>query len=319
MKAERRHELKHNELADWLTERVETVKPHATGVLLGIGVLVAIVLAISWYFSGENMAASRAWSQYFDAFNDLEPQKRLQSLATEQSGSKAAWWALAAVGDMNLAEGSSLLYTDRTDAQKRLDVAEQAYKQVEATDDIMLKNRARLGLARVYESTFKLEDARRYYEQVAASEKDSPLGKVAAENAKRLKDSREVAFLDWFATQKPKRPAPFPGMGGNLPNLPSDLPDRPNIGIPQGLGLENLGTGTPAEPPPSFPAPAGVTTPSPDATVPNSTVPDATVPDATKADTKPAEAKPGDVAPPSGTVPETAKPAEPGADEKKPE
>ena len=36
MKAERRHELKHNELADWLGERVETLKPHATGIAFGV-------------------------------------------------------------------------------------------------------------------------------------------------------------------------------------------------------------------------------------------------------------------------------------------
>jgi len=299
MKAERRQELKHNELADWLNERVETAKPHMTGVLLGIGVLVAIVLAMVWYFNGETAASSQAWSRYFEAFNDREPQKMLQSLAAEQSGSKAAWWALAAVGDLNLAEGASLLYSDRKEAQKRLEVAEQAYKQVEAADDAMLKSRAQLGLARVYESTFKTDEARKYYEQVAANEKDSPLGKAAAMDAKRLKDAREVAFLDWFATQTPKRPAPFPGVGGGLPGLPNDLPDRPDIGLPKSLGLDNLGTGAPAEPPPAFPAPAGT---------PASGEPgDAAKTEAPKSD----EAKPADATTPSATTPETAKPAEP--------
>jgi tetratricopeptide (TPR) repeat protein len=302
MKAERRHELKHNELSDWLGERMEAAKPHATGVLLGIGVLVAIVLASAWYFSGENVASSRAWSQYFDAFNDLEPQKRLQSLATDQAGSKAAWWAMASVGDMNLAEGTALLYSDRKDAQKKLELAEQAYKQVEAADDPMLKTRARLGLARVYESMFKPEEARKYYEQVAAEEKDSPLGKSAADSVKRLKNSRNVEFLDWFATQTPKRPAPFPGVGGGLPGLPNDLPERPNISLPTGLGLDSIGTGAPAEPPPAFPAPAGTTpaeTPSPEA-------PKA---DAPKAD----EAKPADASPDATKASSTA------AGEKKPE
>ena len=91
MKAERRHELKHNELADWLADSIQGVKPHATGVLVGLAVLAAIVLGSVWYFSGETAAASRAWSQYFYAFNERDPQKVLQNLATEQSGSKAAW------------------------------------------------------------------------------------------------------------------------------------------------------------------------------------------------------------------------------------
>ena len=139
MKAERRHELKHNELADWLGERVETLKPHATGIALGVILLFVLVLGGIWYFGGENQASAQAWSDYFSALNDREPQKVLQRLATEQSGSKAAWWALDALGDMNLGEGAGLLYSDRAEAQKRLEAAEQAYKQVEATDDPVLK------------------------------------------------------------------------------------------------------------------------------------------------------------------------------------
>jgi tetratricopeptide (TPR) repeat protein len=304
MKAERRHELKHNQLADWLEARIEGIRPHATGILLGLALLAAIILASAFYFSGETHASASAWSAYFDAFNDRDPQRVLQDLATKQSGSKAAWWAQAALGDMNLSEGTSLLYSDRKEAQKRLEAAEAAYKQVEQADDPMLKSRARLGLARVYESLFKPDDARKYYEQVAASEKDSPLGKQAAADAKRLKDSREIAFLDWFATQTPKRPVPFPGVGANVPNLPSDLPERPNLELPKSLGLDNIGTGAPSEPPPAFPSPLG-TSPAP-------VTPDAATSDATKA----GETKPADAPAPPATVPDTAKPAEPSPDAK---
>ena len=261
MKAERRHELKHNELSDWLGERMETLKPHATGILLGIGLLAAIVLGSVWYFSGESAAASRAWSQYFQAFSEREPQKVLQNLAEEQSGSKAAWWAVIAVGDMNLSEGAALLFTDRTEARKRLEAAREAYKKVELSDDPMLKTRARLGLAKVNESLCQPKEALKYYEMVATSEKDSAIGKAAAADARRMKDQREVDFLDWFAAQTPKRPAPFPGMGGGVPGLPNDLPERPNIDIPKGLGLDNIGTGVPAEPRPHCPQP-GLTTPA---------------------------------------------------------
>src|SRR6478672_8054634 len=73
MKAERRHELKHNELADWIGELTQGLKPHATGVLIGLVVLAAIVLGSIWYFSGETAAASRSWSQYFYAFSERDP------------------------------------------------------------------------------------------------------------------------------------------------------------------------------------------------------------------------------------------------------
>jgi hypothetical protein len=296
MKAERRHELKHNELADWLGERMEILKPHATGILLGVVLLVLLVLGGVLYFSGESRAAATAWSDYFGALNERDPQRALQELATKQSGSKAAWWALAAVGDMNLSQGAGLLYTDRSEATKHLDVAEKAYKQVEATDDPMLKSRARLGLAKVYESQCKPEEARKYYEMVARDQKDSAIGKAAAADATRMKDAREIEFLSWFAQQTPKRPAPLPGFGGGIPGLPNDLPERPDISLPTGFNLNNIGTGTPAEPAPSFPAPA--------ATTPATTSPDATPPE------QPA-------ATPAAPAPEVPKTAAPDATEKK--
>src|SRR5205823_2727018 len=161
-------------------------------------------------------------------------------------GSKAAWWALEAVGDMNLGEGAALLYSDRGVAQDRLNAAEKAYKQVEASDDPLLKSRARLGLAKVYESLCKPDEAYKYYKLVADSEKDSAIGKAATADAARMKDSREVAFLDWFAKQTPRRPAPMSGMGPNVPGLPKELSDRPDIEIPSSaLDLSKIGTGVP--------------------------------------------------------------------------
>jgi len=299
MKAERRHELKHNELADWIGQRVETFRPHAAGVALGVGLLVVIVLGSLWYFSGENAATARAWSQYFDAFSGREPQKVLQNLATEQSGSKAAWWALAAVGDMNLSEGAAMLHSDRNEARKHLEAAEQAYKKVELSDDPMLKSRARLGLAKVYESLCQPKEAKKYYEMVAAAAKDSAIGKAAAADAKRMDDSRNVAFLEWFANQTPKRPAPFPGMGGSVPGLPNDLPERPDISLPSSLGID-VGSANPAAPPPALPAPGGAAPPA-------DPQPEPAAPEAAKTtDAKPADA-PADA----------NKAAAPEADEKK--
>ena len=74
MKAERRHELKHNELADWLGERMEILKPHATGILLGVVLLVLLVLGGVLYFSGESRAAATAWSDYFGALNEEQDE-----------------------------------------------------------------------------------------------------------------------------------------------------------------------------------------------------------------------------------------------------
>jgi tetratricopeptide (TPR) repeat protein len=269
MKAEKRHELQQNELADWLGEQIEAAKPYGTTIAIVVfGGLLAIVLAIYLANAG-NPASAGAWSQYFAAFNDREPAVALQQLATEQPTSPVALWALQSVGDINLSQGSIQLFSDREEAKKMLGKAETAYKEVESkATDSMLKSRSRLGLAKLYEATNKPDEAKKYYQMVVDAEKESAIGKAAAQGVKRLSDPREVALLAWFDAQKPRKPAPFPGAGG-LPGLPNDLPERPDLSLPglgdplsgssstpgAGLNLEGLGTGKSETPGLEFPKP----------------------------------------------------------------
>ncbi len=294
MKSERRHELKHNELSDWLGEHLASYQPHATAILLGSVALFAAIIGSIWYFGGEDSAGARRWSRYFSAVNQREPMKVLEKLASEKSGSKADLWAHQALGDMQLSQGAAMLHTDRVEAQKLLQQAEASYKQVEKASDPMLRGRALLGLAKTYESLGKVEDARKYYELAAEASTSTAIKEAAVADAKRLKDSRQVAFLDWFSKQTPKRPAPLPGMGGGLPSLPGSLPDRPDIGPPSGLGLDNLGTGLPAEGTQGFPA-LGSTVP--EAAVPEGAKPEANEPTPKDGDAKPEAAKPSESKP----------------------
>jgi hypothetical protein len=257
MKSDRRHELQTNELADWLGQRIDELRPHAGAITLGIVAVVTLFIGGVWYFSGSSRGSARVWSDFFSAFNTREPAKALEKLAAEHIGTKPALWALQATGDMSLSQGAAQLFSDRAEAQKLLQKAETAYKQVEAaaTGDPLLQARARLGLAKVYESLCKPEDARKYYELVAETQKGTPLGELAAADVKRLKDERQLALLAWFAEQTPKKPAPVPGLGGGLPGLPGSLPDQPDIGLPGAGGLPPVGGLPPASGTESPPAP----------------------------------------------------------------
>jgi hypothetical protein len=289
MKAEKRHELQQNELADWLGEQIEAAKPYGwTIAFVAVGLLVAAFLGI-YLMNAGNPASSAAWSQYFAAFNDREPAVALKELAEQQPTSPAALWALQSVGDINLSQGSIQLFSDREEAKKMLEKAEAAYKEVESkATDTMLKARSRLGLAKLYETTNRPAEAKELYEQVVASEKDSAIGKAAAAGVQRLSDPRDVALLAWFAEQKPRKPAPFPGSGG-LPGLPNDLPERPDLSLPglgspdplssgigipsspgSGLNLDGLGTGKTETPGLEFPKP-GDAPATPPATPPATT------------------------------------------------
>jgi tetratricopeptide (TPR) repeat protein len=281
MKSNRRHELQTNELADWLGERVERLKPHVVTITLGAALVLGLLLGGIWYFGSEDQASAQTWGSYFGAFNQREPGKALEKLAADKPRAAAALWALQSLGDMNLAQGAALLFSNRAEAQTLLQKAEANYKQIIASpaSDASLKARAQLGLGKVYESLCKPDEASKYYEQVAESNKDSTIGKVAAVAAARMKDERDTSLLAWFAQQTPKKPAPLPGFGSSGPKLPNDLPERPDISLPPGLGLDNLGTATPSEPAPAFPAPGAPTTPPAPA--------EGTKPDGGKPDEKP--------------------------------
>lgn len=291
MKSERRHELQKNELADWLGERLEMLLPHAQAIALGGVILAVLILGSIWYFTGEDRASAEAWSSYFRAFNQREPTKALEQITKDKPGTVTALWALEAMGDMDVAQGGALLFSDRTEAQKLLEKAEAAYKQVDAAaTDPILKARTRLGLGKVYESRCQPDEARKYYEMVAESQKGTALGKAAAANANRLKDERQVALLAWFAQQTPKKAAPIPGVGSSPPSLPSDVPSQPDIAPPGGLGLGKIGSESPAAPAPTFPEPAKATPET------KSASPEESKGDKKAAKEKPAEGQPGEPA-----------------------
>ena len=110
-----------------------------------------------------------------------------------------------------------------------------------------------------------------------------------------MKDQRDVAFLEWFATQKPKRPAPMPGMGGQIPGLPTNMPSQPDIGLTPGLGLDRIGSIPPADPAAVAPASATTTPAEPKSESPppeaEAKPPESKSPEATPQETKSPEAK----------------------------
>jgi hypothetical protein len=302
MKAEKRHELEKNELADWIGEHIEAAKPYAPtiGIVL-VGGTLAALLAI-YLLGTSGTAAARAWSSYFTAVNEREPEIPLEQFVKELPGTPASLWAEQTLGDINLIQGSQALFSNREEAKKLLDKAEASLTKVNAeAKNPMLQARAKLSLAKLYEAKCLPEKAKQFYEEVVQLEKDSAIGKLAQQGVKRMSDPRDVELLAWFAEQKPRRPAAGMGTGG-MPGLPNDLPARPDLSLPglgtsptdpgpgsgtgAGLNLDGLGTDKPAEPSLEFPKPGD--------TKPGETNPPETAPaEAPKTDgEKPAESKP---------------------------
>jgi predicted negative regulator of RcsB-dependent stress response len=305
----KRHELQKNELADWLEDKIEEIRPYFPAIGIGGLLALAVVVGVWWYSSQQSQASAAAWNQYFAAIGERNQQEALEKVIASENNNEPANWARQTLADMNLARGSAAVFTDREESKQRLEEAGRHYAAIlQSTSDPMLRVRATYGLARVQESLFKPEDAKKLYEQVSKEgNKDSALAKSAEEAVKRLSDPRDIEMLNWLAKQTPKRPAPSAtGRPGGVPGLPGDLdlPDRPDIGLPDFGSTPLPGDAKPSSDGLSFPAPG-------DAPPAGDNAPA----DAPSADSSGDSAPPSD-SPPSDSPPSDAPPAsEPPADD----
>jgi hypothetical protein len=274
MKAERKHELEHNELDDLLVKATTFIQQN--GLILGI-VVVGLALGVgiyTWRMATNSINADAGlWEDYFLALSDSkDPERELESIIDEQDrrGQSAALpilWARLSVGNLKLSEGTRDLFEDREAAVQSLEEAEKNFLAVEkhASRNPELRDRANFGLAEVYESLSRPDDARKYYGLVAKASPESALGKLAARGERRMAEKNNQEFLTWFAQQKPiKKPSSNNGLppldfgnppetpGFSVPPLPgsNDKPITPGLKIPSKLPDESVEeeSGTPKVP-----------------------------------------------------------------------
>lgn len=227
MKTERRHELETNELAEWLAVTIERVRPYSRAILAGV--IAVAVLLVGMGIVRQRRAAQRteAWNAFFTAVNTMQTDP-LSEVMAQYAGSEVGLWAQLRLADLQLSEGTDLLFTNRPAALDELRSAEENYTGVrDGADNPEVRERALMGLARTLEALNRLDDARAAYRQVT---EEYPEGLFAPTAARRLADLERQGtkeFYDWFATQDP-RPASetslTPG-GGQAPFDFESLPD----------------------------------------------------------------------------------------------
>ena len=61
MKSERRHELEQNALADWMTDLVETTKPYANHIMVGVLVIALGLVAYTMWARNATSRTTDAW------------------------------------------------------------------------------------------------------------------------------------------------------------------------------------------------------------------------------------------------------------------
>jgi tetratricopeptide (TPR) repeat protein len=300
MKSERRHELEHNELADWIGNTILAIKPYRN-LILGILILLGVGGAVfAWWRNHSGGQTAEAWDQFYKALDSRNPAK-LSEVMEQYPNTHVAHCAALVAADMHLDMGCERLFENKALANQELYKATQIYQTVldprEGSRNAMLREHATFGLARAYEASGDLDKAVECYEEVG---KNWPKGAYAAAAQSRLSDLGKHSTKDWYDRFAQFDPKPFEEQPfGKLPKSGLEtFPEEPAEREPdKTFDLKLKGKG--AKQIEGFPKPST----EPETTKP-STEPEASKPSAEPETPKPAATpekdapKPADQAPP---------------------
>jgi tetratricopeptide (TPR) repeat protein len=288
MKADHRHELKTNELADWLIHFPDWLRENRTSLISTAAVLIVAALVWFWIFYQKNIASARTQIRLTNLVSQLPRQKaeiaRAMAQKTDQSyvlidlardlqdfaesAGKGDMAALALIerGDALRAElHYRLTEVSPEEVTKQIGLAQASYTQAleKAPRSPALTATARFGLGLCEEELGHLDKAREIYRDVAEnSAYEGTAAKAAAAN--RLDTMDDYKGIVVF------KPAPEPPAPAQA--------STPVIQIGQGDGNKPAVTVVPGDAnAAAASAPAGTAPQSADATVPT---PAATTPDA---------------------------------------
>lgn len=236
MKSERRHELQHNALADWLFDTYETIRPYGSTIVGVIAVIVLVFAAWLWWTKQSALDRGASWNDLFMAQMSGNPAG-LSDVADKYSGTPAGEWASVVAGDMYLSSGCEQLFTNKSAGSNDLNKAVDSYqKALKQSENSAVREQATYGLARAYEalSGARQSDLGKAVETYQKLIKDWPKGIYAKAAQQRLNDLNSPAikqFYDKFAQYDPK-PAFTDEAGKRLPFDPNSLPNPGSLTLP---------------------------------------------------------------------------------------
>lgn len=209
MKSEHRHELETNVLAQRLDAVIHRIQPYLSTIAGVVAALIVVMFAWS-YISGSSAARrSQAWDDFNLAVAEVVPDaNQLREVAQEHPGTAMQRMADATWADSQVWLAARDYIYNRAAAVEALSKATSAYQGIiQSSDDARLRNRAQLGLARVYELQGKLEEARQEYLKVGGGYQQ-----YAKLQAERLTQPESKAMYAWLESARP--PLPQSSLGG---------------------------------------------------------------------------------------------------------
>jgi hypothetical protein len=235
MKSERRHELQHNELADWLAKAAETIKPYQNMVMAAVALVLIVVVGYTLWSRESTAQTTRAWDEMNAALETGKPEQ-LSKVIEDYPDTNVAYTAKAVLADLHLGAGCDRLFKNRATGQEELNKAIAYYDVVlkgSRTPD--LQERAAFGLARAKESkgdAESLAQAEKLYKDIVVKWPKGAYAVAAQQRAEDLERPTTKRFYDDFRNFDPK-PA-FSAEPGDRPAFDmNSLPDEGAANSPE--------------------------------------------------------------------------------------
>lgn len=226
MKSERRHDLETNELAVRMKDAIEKAKPFLLQLLGGVAIIALLFAMWSAWGSSSSVTEQQAWDKFILASYTSDPEMlEMKRLAdnSEYSGTKVPEWAYLMWCDRQLLLASQTYLVDRSATTSRLKQIQGIYEGLVSGASVsQIRDRARYGLAQVYEMQAKLNEAEQNYVEVKGD-----LVSLATQRVDQLKVEEVEETWKWLATAElPKRKAleSNTSTSGNRPSFEAEVP-----------------------------------------------------------------------------------------------
>ena len=203
MKSQRRHELEHNALLDWLATTYKQAEPYLN-LVLGIVVAAALVVfGYSWWSRQAAGQTAEAWDRFYQAQTANNPVE-FEKVAESYPGTHVGQYAAVNAADLRLIFGLNQRFSNQAGAMPELRKAVGLYLMADESSSPMLRQRATFGLARAYEGLGDLEKAIQYYRQLTEKWPKGAYDEVASHALTQLQKPETKAWFDRFAKYDPK-------------------------------------------------------------------------------------------------------------------
>lgn len=251
MKSERRHELQHNALADWLETTVESFKPYSNAILGGVLAVVVLAAATALWVRFSQRSAADAWGAYYTAMN-ARSVADLETVAKNFASTKAGQWASVTAADYHLIQGCDTILSDKTKAKLDLKRAIDDYEIAAKSGVAEIRGRSAFGLGQAHETLGDLPNAVKEYQKVVDQYGAMAFAAEAKQRVKMLQDESTRKFYDQLDKFEPKPPEKAQS------KLPFDVGtlNEPPVGKPAAKADAKPADAKPAETKPAEPKPA---------------------------------------------------------------